>query len=525
MAIHAAASAALCVIALCLSVLWRAHQSYKRLQHVPGPISYAVTRFRLAYDAWHARSIHEIRHLYQKYGPIVRVGPNQVSFNSLSALRTIYGAGSGFRRTSFYKMFDVYGTPNLFTFASGVAHRDRKKLISHMYSNQKLMEEQSVKMIKRKVQSFLTMLKTEPESASEIFTNLHYFSFDAISEFVYGSEFGGTNALSGNKVDRRLIDDILDPARRRLAWSAVHFPAYTKWITTRTGLVGTVVESLGLLPMNKPFTYSGIRNHALQAFYQHKEAINSGEMLANDASVIGRLFQVREKHNLSEMDIASECADHLLAGIDTTADSLMFVIWALSLPAHQKYQDQLRTELLNLQVDDGGWPEAKELSRLTWLNAIVKESLRLYTPLPAFEPRSAPVDTTIDGLSIPAHTIVGMSPYCLHRQESVFPEPHVFKPERWLAEDGSLLPESAAQNKWFWAFSSGARMCIGLHLANAEMLMLIAAVYRQYTTSARHPDTTPGITSRYEIFSDETMDKMKEHECWIDFHSYSGRFR
>ena len=60
-------------------------------------------------------------------------------------------------------------------------------------------------------------------------------------------------------------------------------------------------------------------------------------------------------------------------------------------------------------------------------------------------------------------------------------------------------------------------MSIGIHLANAEMLMLITAVYRRYATSARQPDTTPGITSRYEIFFDETMSKMKEHECWIDF--------
>ena len=65
-------------------------------------------------------------------------------------------------------------------------------------------------------------------------------------------------------------------------------------------------------------------------------------------------------------------------------------------------------------------------------------------------------------------------------------------------------------------------MCIGMYLANAEMLMLLAALYRQYTTVARYPDTTPGITSRYEIFCDESMSKMTEHECWIDFQRLSG---
>jgi cytochrome P450 len=123
----------------------------------------------------------------------------------------------------------------------------------------------------------------------------------------------------------------------------------------------------------------------------------------------------------------------------------------------------------------------------------------------------------IDGYEIPAGTIVGMSPYCLHRDESVYPSPLVFRPERWLTDSGTLVPESDPRNRSFWAFSSGGRMCIGMHLANAEMLTLLAALYRKYETTAKHPDTSPGITSRFEVFFDETMPKMVEHECHIRF--------
>lgn len=512
----------LCLVFVVAALLWQWFQTYRRLRHIPGPSSYGITRFRLAYDAWQARSVHAIRKLHVEYGPAVRVGPNQVSFNSLSALRTIYGAGSGFERTSFYRMFDAYGRPNLFTFASGIDHRNRKKLVSHMYSNQRLLEQRSVDMVRRKVQSFLDLLQKEPSLASEVFTSLHYFSFDAISEFVYGPKYGGTSSLTGNKVDRRLIDDILDPKRRRLAWFLVHFPGYTKWVTSRTGFMETLVNLAGLLPMKKPFTYSGIRRHALEAFHSFKQAVETGAVVVDDTSVIGRLFQVREKQALSDMDIASECADHLLAGIDTTADSLMFAIWALSLPANKSVQEKLRAELETVSCDETEWLNPKQLATLPWLNAVLRESLRLYTPLPTFEPRAAPAETIIDGMAIPAGTVVGMSPYCMHREPSVFPDPFKFKPERWLASDRQLLPESADENKWFWAFSSGARMCIGLHLANAEMLSMLAAVYHRYRTSARHPDTSPGITSRFEIFHDETMPKTKEHECWIDFEELSS---
>ncbi|KAK4935492.1 hypothetical protein LTR10_023450 [Elasticomyces elasticus] len=507
------------VLALALSAAATFTQNVANLRKIPGPWSYAATRYRLALDAWRTRSVHAVLALHQRYGPVVRIGPKEISFNSLSALRTIYGPGSGFDRTDYYRMFDAYGTPNIFSFASGKLHRERKKLVSHMYANHTVLGTQFSEMVQRKVGEYLAMLEREPGHAIETFQSLHYFSFDAISEFVYGPEYGGTTALAGCRQSQGLIEDILNPARRRLAWFAVHFPAYTKWITTRTGFLERVLTSLGLMPMKKPFMYSGIRRHALQAFHNFKQAPKEVQAKDAETTVMGRLFKVREEAKLSDMDIASECADHLLAGIDTTSDSLMFMIWALSLPQNKECQEKLREEVMQISVtDQNGIPTPKDLTHLPYLNAVVKEALRLYSPLPGFEPRLSLTDTLIDGYEVPAGTIVGMSPFCLHRDEAVFPEPLSFRPERWLTPGGdTLVPESDLKNKYFWAYSSGARMCIGMHLANAEMLTMLAALYRKYSTTAKHPDTSPGITSRFEVFYDETAPKMEEHECWIDF--------
>lgn len=487
------------------------------LRKIPGPKLYAITRLRLALDAWQARSIHTIYKLHLQYGPVVRVGPNEISFNTLSALRAIYGAGSPFERTPFYRMFDVYGTPNLFTFASGKDHRERKKLVSHVYANQTILGAEQTKLVQQKVLGYMQMLEREPAAASEIFSSLHYFSFDTISEFVYGPDHGGTTSLSFNSSQRKLLDDILNPARRHMAWFGVHFPIYTKWVSSRTGSMEKIVTMLGLMPMKKPFVYSSIREHSLKAFRSFKAASSDTKARLSESTVIGRLVRAQETQNLTDLDIASECADHLLAGIDTTADSLMFLIWVLSLPQNIHYQDRLRAELSHISVNGDGLPYPKDLTRLPYLNAVLRESLRMYSPLPAFEPRLCPSDTLIDGYRIPAGTVVGMSPYCLHRDGNVYPEPLKFAPERWLTADGLLLDESDARNKYFWAFSSGARMCIGMHLANAEMLTLVATILRKYRTVARHPDTSPGITSRYEIFHDESTSKMVEHECYIDF--------
>lgn len=434
-----------------------------KISGIPGPSIYAITPWRLAYDDWKGTRTRTIHLLHQKYGPVVRIAPNETSFNSLSALKTIYGAGSGFERTSFYRMFDVYGRQNLFTYGSSKAHGERKKLLNHAYSKSSILKF-SASAVEEKVWEYMTLLEADPKTASEIFSSLHYYSLDNITHFLYGSKLGGTKAMIGSTQDRALLDDVLDPSRRKLAWFAVHFPLYTKWLMSRTGLTEKVVASLGLLPQQKPTVYTGIRQHALGAWNSFYRTAADVKAESKAYTIIGRLWahHVSQKEDgLQDMEIASEAADHLLAGVDTTSDSLMFLIWALSLPHNLKFQEKLIEEVVAMppsMLDSRGVPTAEAAGKLPYLDAVVKEVLRLYAPLPASEPRSLPIECVIDGYNIPANTIVSMSPYTLHRNPEVFPDPLVFNPERWLGDPKDVME----MKKWFWAFSSGGRMCIGM---------------------------------------------------------------
>ena len=449
---------------LLLFVSYHSSVNLLSLSHIPGPTLYALTKWRLAFDDYAGTRTRKIHALHAHYGHVVRIGPSEVSFSSLSALRTIYGAGSGFERTSFYRMFDVYGEQNLFTFASVKAHSERKKLLTHPYSKSVILKV-SAKAVEMKVWDFMRLLEREPEVGNEIFGSLHYYALDNITEFLYG-EFGRTGALKV-KEDRRIISDILDPKRRKLAWFACHFPGYTKFLITRTGRAEKVVSALGLLPQAKPTVYTGIRSHALEAWELFKATPQTEREERGTNTIIGRLWRnhvsnkERDEGGLSDLEIASEAADHLLAGVDTTSDTLMFLIWALSLPENYQYQEKLIMEVRAIPVsdtDDRGIPTAEATGNLEYLDAVLKETLRLYAPLPASEPRSLPTDSVIDGFQIPAGTVVGMSPYTLHRNPDIFPGPLVFNPERWLGDP----KEVAEMKKWFWAFSSGGRMCIGI---------------------------------------------------------------
>ncbi|GLI72971.1 hypothetical protein PoHVEF18_001157 [Penicillium ochrochloron] len=435
------------------------------LGQIPGSKLFSVTKWRLAFADYHGVRTQTIHSLHRQYGNAVRIGPNEVSFSSLSALRTIYGAGSGFERTVFYRMFDAYGRQNLFTFAGTKQHAERKKLLAHAYSKSVILSPNAIArpLIEKNVNSYLELLEREKDVAEEIFQSLHWFSLDSITGFLYGEKYGGTHAVTGNKEHRKLIGDIIDPSRRKLSWYATHLKSYTKWLYTRTGMMERLVTSLGLLPMEKPATYTGIRAHALQSWTDFEAAVNEKPPF-QDFAIIEKLWKqskLGKGSRLDGLDMASELADHFLAGIDTTSDTLMFTIWALSREENREYQAKLIDEvdrISEMDCNDDGNPTAEAVDKLPYLDAVIKETLRLYAPLPASEPRSLPVDTTIDGYLIPAGTVVSMSPYTLHRNPKVFPEPLRFKPERWLGQCGDLTE----MKKWFWAFSSGGRMCIGL---------------------------------------------------------------
>jgi cytochrome P450 len=436
--------------------------SYLRLFHFPGPRVYSFTKWRLAYDDYTGRRTRKIHALHQQYGQAVRIGPNELSFNSLSALKSIYGAGSGFERTTFYRMFDVYGHQNLFTFASVKEHAARKKLLNHAYSKSSILKYSS-DAVEEKVRQFMQLLEREPAVSSEIFSSLHYYSLDNITHFLYG-EYGATKSMEGRDEDRTMLNDVLDPKRRKLAWFACHFPKYTKWLMTRTGIVEKVVSNLGLLPQNKPTVYTGIRNHALKSFHSLPATARNKKSTKQQDTIIERLWESHEsakQNGLKDLEIASEAADHLLAGVDTTADTLMFLIWALSLPSNRVFQKKLVAEVLTMpssSLNVRGIPVAEATGRLPYLDAVIKETLRLYAPLPASEPRLLRQDTIIDGYKVPKRTVVSMSPYTLHRNAEVFQDPLVFNPERWLGNEEQVKE----MNRWFWAFSSGGRMCIGL---------------------------------------------------------------
>lgn len=168
-----------------------------------------------------------------------------------------------------------------------------------------------------------------------------------------------------------------------------------------------------------------------------------------------------------ELPVASEMLDHLIAGMDTSAITLTYLLWEMS--RHAELQASVRKEVCRLSPslaigNDSGLPSARSLDALPLLHAVVMETLRLHCPIPGSQPRQTPSKPTsiVGSPPLPGGVRVSAQAYSLHRNENVFSDAEAWVPQRWLDPPPETKDEMA---RWFWAFGSGGRMCVGSNFA------------------------------------------------------------
>lgn len=160
----------------------------------------------------------------------------------------------------------------------------------------------------------------------------------------------------------------------------------------------------------------------------------------------------------------------LVAGAETTASSLAATLFALA--RHPAELARLRAEI---DAAVGGRPiGSDDLDRLPHLRDVVRETLRLYSPVASISRRPLrPLE--LGGFRVGPGDSIGISPRVLQRDPRHFPEPDRFRPERWREEAG------AADERALLAFGLGRRRCIGERLALDEMALLVARAVREWT--------------------------------------------
>ena len=149
-----------------------------------------------------------------------------------------------------------------------------------------------------------------------------------------------------------------------------------------------------------------------------------------------RLFKAGEE-GLSDTEILSEARAYIVAGSDTTTNTLTYLLWSVC--RNEDIRSKLAEELKALPEDF----DDNILKPLPYLNQVIDETLRLYAAAPSGLPRVVPPGgAELAGHWLPGGSTVTTQAYSLHRDPAVFPRPEVFDPSRWAAPTKEMKDSS-----------------------------------------------------------------------------------
>ncbi|MGX1546109.1 cytochrome P450 [Streptomyces adustus] len=174
---------------------------------------------------------------------------------------------------------------------------------------------------------------------------------------------------------------------------------------------------------------------------------------------------------LSDGEIADQVVTFFIAGTETTAGLLSWVLYELA--RHPDIQDRLHAHVT--QVLAGRPPRAVDVPELTYLTQVITEALRLHA-ITWLVTRTVTEDTKLGGTRLPAGTTLALSQYAVHWNPRIHPRPRDFDPDRWTEQP----PDRAS----FIPFGSGPRRCIGDRFALQEATIALALLIGSWKFTA-----------------------------------------
>ncbi|KAK4486410.1 hypothetical protein RD792_009084 [Penstemon davidsonii] len=191
------------------------------------------------------------------------------------------------------------------------------------------------------------------------------------------------------------------------------------------------------------------------------------------------LLELKEKED-SEMSITLKQLKAILIDIVTggTDTSSTTIEWAMAeLMNNLEVKTKVQKELSDI-VGLDNIVEESHMPKLQYLEAVVKETMRLHPAIPFLVPRSPSQSSIIGGYTIPKNTTVFINVWSIQRDPSIWEKPLEFKPERFLNNNGKF--DSRGNNFSYLPFGSGRRVCVGMPLAERMIIYLLASLLHSF---------------------------------------------
>lgn len=190
--------------------------------------------------------------------------------------------------------------------------------------------------------------------------------------------------------------------------------------------------------------------------------------------VLSMLLEAQDESGgtMSDRELRDQTMTLIAAGHETTSMALSWTFHLLS--QNPAVYDKLLTEVRDT-LGDRNLPTVDDLARMPYLDSVITESMRIYSPVWAIN-RTAINDFELGGYHFPAGSRCFISQWAVQRAPEIWGDPLNFRPERWTPEFKQNLPRGA-----YFPFGMGPRICIGMPLAEMEARLLLATILQRFT--------------------------------------------
>ncbi|KAF6800158.1 benzoate 4-monooxygenase cytochrome p450 [Colletotrichum sojae] len=416
--------------------------------------------------------------LYEKHKrhPVLRIGPNSLSYGTVDAIKDIYGHGTQCLKGEFYET--LAGTHfHLADVVDKAEHARKRKVLSAAYALKNL--ENWEHKVADKTERFIR--GADKACTKPLAEGFRPIQEDLTFDYRAWTNFFTLDAIADIGLSERLgfLDQGHDLVRAERMDGSIHEVSYRACLHS-TALTQSIIVWAGDWWWNLSKGWDGIVYHRAT---QRLKRYQAGEKLSDFFQAL-----MEDKNGtpngLEWGAIVAEVSIMMNAGSDTTAIAMNNVMfWLLKSP---RCMARLREEIDSVMEPGEVVAPYDKIKHLPYLRASLDESLRIVPPTTFGLPRRTPPEGAyILGEFVPGDTTVSISAYIAHRDPKVFPDPESYIPERWLGEKGKEL------QPYFVSFSAGARGCIGRNISYLEQTVLLASVLHRYDFALPYPEWEP----------------------------------
>ncbi|OAL04258.1 cytochrome P450 monooxygenase-like protein [Phaeosphaeriaceae sp. SRC1lsM3a] len=447
------------------------------LAKYPGPLVARATIYWKAYTECIAnRSFcHVLAELHEQYGDVVRVGPNELHFANPKAYHEIYNNKNRWdKEERLYKSFNE--DRSSFGFLTYAEAKIRKDVLNRSFSQAAIEGSEGLCVEKTKALCAAFERKIEAGSSVDLHFAFRCMAMDMIMTLCFGKPIQAVDAPDF-RAPIVLAMDASSPIFIRFKYSELYKNMIMKCPPNLSKKLSP--ETAGLVDLQE------LLRNQINDLSDDPEKL---KLLPHNNTIYHRLLDAdayRDKKVPSAGSLYEEAQALMFGGADTTGNTLM--VGTHRLLKNPEKMQRLKAELMKAWPSlTGREPSLRDLEGLPYLNAVIKESLRLSSGVVSGLLRVVPpTGATITGVTVPPGTIVSCGSTFVHYNKDIFENPHGFMPERWL--------ESNELDNWLVAFSRGPRGCLGINLAWAELRLGFAHVFRKFdlTLAEEMPDELP----------------------------------